>query len=215
MITKWEELNFFQNNIDKEIKSQIDPTKAISPPPEQIFRAFELTPFEKTKVVIIGQDPYPQYGYANGLAFSVNKGITIPPSLNNIFDCIQKDYPGLSRPKHGDLTSWARQGVLLINSVLTVEVGKPTSHAKLGWQALVEEVCEELSSANPYAVFILMGAYARKFVEFINPLSPTVIVGHPSPLNTYTDFIGSNAFRKVNNFLGQTGQTPINWALPD
>jgi uracil-DNA glycosylase len=185
----------------------------IYPEPQNIFRAFNETPFDKVRVVILGQDPYHGPMQANGLCFSVNKGITLPPSLVNIFKELESDL-GIPRPSTGDLLPWAQQGVLLLNSILTVEVGKPGSHRMLQWEKFTDRAISELSSRRKKIVFLLWGAYAMSKIPLIDQKKHRVISGpHPSPLSAYKGFFGSKPFSKVNQELQDMGVKPIDWKL--
>lgn len=196
--------------------------KTIYPAQENIFKALILTPPESVKVVIVGQDPYYNPGQANGLAFSVNKGVSLPPSLKNIFKELNSDLGGTT-PSSGDLTIWAKQGVLLLNTILTVEEGKPNSHSKRGWQAFVREVLKICVELPQPIVFILWGAQARAFIEplFLSGNTSKLLLysSHPSPLGArkasaaVPAFIGSCPFSKTNNWLANRGIKPVNWML--
>ena len=188
--------------------------KVIYPPNSLIFNALNITPLPQVKVVIIGQDPYHGPNQAHGLSFSVQRGIAVPPSLRNIFHELQTD---LSIPvsKHGDLTTWAEQGVLLLNSVLTVEAGQPTSHQKRGWEEFTNHVIDVLNEQRENIVFILWGAYAQRKGQRIDPNKHLVLkAAHPSPLAANRGgFFGCKVFSKTNNYLKQHGIEPINWQL--
>ncbi len=185
----------------------------IYPPKNVAFKALHLTPFEKTKVVILGQDPYHGEGQANGLAFSVNKGIKLPPSLRNIFKELQSDL-GYPIPSSGDLTAWAKQGVLLLNSVLTVKKDSPASHRNLGWQLYTDSVISQLSSKKENLVFILWGKYAQEKVSLIDESKHMVIQSpHPSPFSANRGFFGSKPFSKTNTYLKSKGISEIDWRL--
>jgi uracil-DNA glycosylase len=188
--------------------------KVIYPPNSLIFNALNITPLPQVKVVIIGQDPYHGPNQAHGLSFSVQRGIAVPPSLRNIFHELQTD---LSIPvsKHGDLTTWAEQGVLLLNSVLTVEAGQPTSHQKRGWEDFTNHVIDVLNEQCENIVFILWGAYAQRKGQRIDQNKHLVLkAAHPSPLAANRGgFFGCKAFSKTNNYLKQNGIEPINWQL--
>ena len=188
--------------------------KVIYPPNSLIFNALNITPLPQVKVVIIGQDPYHGPNQAHGLSFSVQRGIAVPPSLRNIFHELQTD---LSIPvsKHGDLTTWAEQGVLLLNSVLTVEAGQPTSHQKRGWEDFTNHVIDVLNEQRENIVFILWGAYAQRKGQRIDPNKHLVLkAAHPSPLAANRGgFFGCKVFSKTNNYLKQHGIEPINWQL--
>lgn len=188
--------------------------KIIYPPSKQIFSALNTTPLADVKVVILGQDPYHGPNQANGLSFSVQKGIALPPSLRNIFHELHTDL-GIPAPRHGDLTKWAKQGVLLLNSVLTVEAGQPTSHQKQGWEAFTDEVIDVLNEQREHVVFILWGAYAQRKGQRINRDRHLVLTAaHPSPLAANRGgFFGCKVFSKTNQYLKQHGIEPIDWQL--
>jgi len=189
-------------------------TKAvIYPPQDDILRAFDLCDFRKVKVVILGQDPYHGFGQAHGLAFSVNKGIKMPPSLVNIFKEIQRDRE-YNLPNHGDLSAWAKQGVLLLNSILTVEESKPLSHQNMGWQTFTQKCIQWLNVYADGLVFMLWGSSAQKLAVEINTEKHQIFsTSHPSPLSVYRGFSGCGHFSKVNEFLVSKGKDPINWQL--
>lgn len=188
--------------------------KIIYPPSKQIFNALNTTPLADVKVVILGQDPYHGPNQANGLSFSVQKGIALPPSLRNIFHELHTDL-GIPAPRHGDLTKWAKQGVLLLNSVLTVEAGQPTSHQKQGWEVFTDEVIDVLNEQRQHIVFILWGAYAQRKGQRINRDKHLVLTAaHPSPLAANRGgFFGCKVFSKTNQYLKQHGIEPIDWQL--
>ncbi len=190
----------------REGKVQIFPKK------KEVFRAFDVCPFEKVKVVILGQDPYPTKGYANGLSFSVNDNIyPFPKSLNNIFKEIHNDI-GISFPENGDLTRWAEQGVLLLNTVLTVEEGSPDSHKGIGWEKFTNGVIELLSDQKQELVFMLWGAKATAKTSLINEDKHMVLSSvHPSPLSAYRGFFGCKHFSKANDYLNENNLSVINW----
>ena len=186
-------------------------TKQIFPPGRQIFAAFNATPFNEVKVVILGQDPYHDVGQANGLCFSVNDGIQFPPSLRNIFQEIHNDI-GSPIPQSGDLTRWAKQGVLLLNATLTVEAHKAASHQRQGWEHFTDEVISHLSNHRQNLVFILWGSYAISKRSLIDPDKHLILTSvHPSPLSAYRGFFGNKHFSKANNYLVEHGKTPITW----
>jgi len=186
--------------------------KRIYPPGSQIFRAFELTPVEAVKVVIIGQDPYHQPGQAMGLSFSVPDGIPMPPSLRNIFQEISDDL-GVQMSGRTNLEPWARQGVLLLNSVLTVEAGRPTSHSRIGWTPFTDAVISYLSAHKKGIVFLLWGRYAQEKAALIDASQHHILMAaHPSPLARGA-FFGCKHFSKTNQLLQQEGLTPIDWQL--
>lgn len=183
----------------------------IYPPGSKIFNAFERCTCEKVEVVIIGQDPYHGAGQANGLAFSVNDGITLPPSLRNIFKEIKNDL-GKEPRKNGSLESWADQGVLLLNATLTVRAGSPGSHQKKGWEEFTDAVIRKLCESRENLVIILWGAYAQKKGSFIDEKRHLVIKSaHPSPFSADRGFFGSKPFSKTNEYLIKQGKKPIDW----
>ena len=187
--------------------------KVIYPHQNLIFNAFEQCLFEEIKVVIIGQDPYHGTGQANGLAFSVNVGQKIPPSLRNIYKEL-KDDVGFEIPTHGDLTAWAKQGVLLLNSVMTVEEGKPGSHQNKGWETFTDTVINKISGENNGIIFLLWGNYAKSKMELIDASKHYVLTAaHPSPLSAYQGFFHCKHFSKTNEYLLQQGKKPISWQL--
>jgi uracil-DNA glycosylase len=186
--------------------------KVIYPPGPLIFNAFNKTPFESVKVVIIGQDPYFNPGEAMGLCFSVPKGIRIPPSLVNIFKEIKAEL-GIDPPKHGDLTHWAEQGVLLLNAILTVESGQPASHQKIGWQTFTDAVIQCISEQKEGVVFLLWGNFARSKKGLIDTSKHTVLeAAHPSPL-ARNAFQGCGHFARTNELLQQQGKPAIDWQI--
>ncbi|MGZ3712088.1 MAG: uracil-DNA glycosylase, partial [Bdellovibrionota bacterium] len=187
--------------------------KEIFPPAADIFNAFNLTPLSKVKVVILGQDPYHGPGQAHGLAFSVRKGVRPPPSLKNIFKELAADL-GLPIPQTGDLTSWAKQGVLLLNTVLTVEKGQAASHRNKGWERFTDEVIRILSAQEHPIVFLLWGSFAHKKAEMIRtPPHKVLKAPHPSPLSAHTGYFGSHPFSQTNKILAANGAKEIDWRL--
>ena len=188
--------------------------KVIYPPNHLIFNALNTTPLDRVKVVIIGQDPYHGPNQAHGLSFSVQKGVALPPSLRNIFHELHTDL-GVPVSRHGDLTKWAEQGVLLLNSVLTVEAGQPTSHQKQGWEDFTDHVIDVLNEQREHIVFILWGAYAQRKGQRIDQEKHLVLkAAHPSPLAANRGgFFGCKVFSKSNNYLKQHGIEPIDWQL--
>jgi len=185
--------------------------KKIFPKGAEIFSAFNLTPFDQVKVVIIGQDPYHQINQAHGLCFSVKPGIQIPPSLQNIYKELETDL-NIHPPSHGCLESWAKQGVLLLNALLTVEESKAGSHQGKGWEMFTDKVIDILNQEKEHLVFILWGGYAQKKGERINLKKHYVIKSaHPSPLSVYRGFFGSRPFSKTNAYLRAHGVAEINW----
>lgn len=181
------------------------------PPAGQIFRAFDLCPFDKVRVVIIGQDPYHDFNQAHGLCFSVQEGVPVPPSLVNIYKEIQRDL-GKPIPTSGNLTHWAEQGVLLLNATLTVEAHRAGSHQGKGWEELTDAAIQALNSKRSNIVFMLWGSYAQRKGQFIDRRRHLVLTAvHPSPLSAYRGFIGCGHFSQANAYLKQHGQAPINW----
>lgn len=188
-------------------------TKTIYPPYEEIFNAFKLTPLGNVKVVILGQDPYHEKGQAHGLAFSTPEGRPIPRSLKNIFKEINDEY-GYPIPESGCLEKWACQGVFLLNTVLTVEQGNANSHSKCGWQTFTDNVIKILNSQTQPIVFLLWGKQAEKKKELItNPNHLVLITSHPSPFSARRGFLGSNHFKRANEFLSRNGVDEIDWKL--
>ena len=187
--------------------------KTIFPPKDQIFNALKLTSYEDVKVVIVGQDPYHGVGEAHGLSFSVQKGQKVPPSLKNIYKELEADL-GILPKDHGDLTNWAKQGVLLLNAVLTVEKDKPASHRKLGWERLTDYIIKALNNREDPIVFILWGNFAKEKKEFItNPKHLIITSPHPSPFSANSGFFGSKPFSKTNEFLKANNKKTIDWSL--
>jgi len=188
--------------------------KVIYPPNHLIFNALNTTPLDRVKVVIIGQDPYHGPNQAHGLSFSVQKGVALPPSLRNIFHELHNDL-GVKIPKHGDLTHWAEQGVLLLNAVLTVEAAQPTSHQKRGWEEFTDHLIDVLNEQREHIVFILWGAYAQRKGQRIDQNKHLILkAAHPSPLSANRGgFFGCKVFSKTNNYLKQHGIEPIDWQL--
>jgi uracil-DNA glycosylase len=189
--------------------------KQIFPASEEWFRALELTPLEKVRVVILGQDPYHGPGQAHGLCFSVQPGVRPPPSLVNIYKELQTDL-GISRPHHGFLEHWATQGVLLLNSVLTVEMTKAASHRGKGWEKFTDAVIRLVNAKADPVVFMLWGNYAQKKADFVDSARHLVLkAAHPSPLSAHNGFLGCRHFSQCNAFLEGKGLAPIDWALPE
>ena len=176
-----------------------------------IFNAFDSTPFDQVKVVILGQDPYHNDGQAHGLSFSVNDGIQLPPSLINIYKEINRDLH-IPIPYSGNLERWSKQGVLLLNATLTVEAHKAGSHQNRGWEAFTDAAIHKLADQRENLVFLLWGAYAQKKASFINPNKHLILTSpHPSPLSAHRGFLGNGHFSKTNEYLSQHGKAPINW----
>jgi len=188
-------------------------THTVYPNMYDIFNALKYTAYRDVKVVILGQDPYHGPGQAHGLCFSVKQGVEPPPSLKNIFSELEKDV-GIPTPKHGELTCWARQGVLLLNTVLTVREHQPNSHKGHGWEAFTDRVIELLDQKQTPIVFLLWGANARNKAKIVtNPIHIKLEAPHPSPLSAYNGFFGCRHFSKTNDWLVRTGQTPIDWRV--
>ncbi|WP_057832525.1 uracil-DNA glycosylase [Colwellia sp. TT2012] len=205
---------YFQNLVT-EIAKQRTAEMAIYPAEKDVFNAFKYVDLADVKVVILGQDPYHGKDQAHGLAFSVPVGIKVPPSLVNIYKELSTDIKGFTTPTHGCLTHWAKQGVLLLNTVLTVQQANAHSHAKLGWESFTQQVIEELNNHNKGCVFILWGAHAHKKGKNINQEKHLVLAGpHPSPLSAYRGFYGCQHFSKTNVWLTHRKVSAINWQLP-
>lgn len=196
------------------LKTEIGKNKVIFPRGSEYFAALNFTDFDQVRVVILGQDPYHGPGQAHGLCFSVKPGVDAPPSLKNIFKEMKTDL-GIDQPGHGYLEHWARQGVLLLNSVLTVEQGLAGSHAGRGWEKFTDAVIAALNEKREHVVFVLWGSYAQKKGQFIDRRRHCVIATpHPSPLSASRGFLGSRPFSKINRYLEEHGQAPIDWRLP-
>lgn len=216
-------LNQLADEFDKEyfqklkefLQNELKSGKTLYPPNKQIFAALDACPFDKVKVVIIGQDPYHGPNQANGLCFSVNRQIPNPPSLVNIFKELQKEY-GYQYP-HGDLSSWAEQGVLLLNATLTVEAHKAGSHQNKGWETFTDKIIEKLNDNHEHIVFLLWGGYARKKGKHIDRKKHLVLeTGHPSPLSANRGlWFGNQHFTKCNSYLEANNISPIDWSLKD
>ena len=186
-------------------------TRQIFPPAKLIFNAFDLCPFDRVKVVIIGQDPYHGIGQAHGLSFSVNEGVEIPPSLRNIYKEIRADL-GIEPLPHGNLERWARQGVLLLNATLTVRANMAGSHQKHGWEQFTDTAIRTLAAQREHIVFMLWGNYAQQKAQFIDPAKHLILRSvHPSPLSASRGWFGSKHFSQANNYLIQNGLEPIDW----
>lgn len=193
------------------VRNEYKGATPIYPPARLIFNAFDHCPFNDVKVVILGQDPYHGAGQANGLCFSVNKGVPFPPSLNNIFKEIESD-TGTPVPQDGDLTRWSDQGVLLLNATLTVRASQAGSHQKRGWEEFTDAAIRELATKRDNIVFILWGSYAQKKGAFIDRSRHLVLTSpHPSPLSAYQGFFGNHHFSKANEYLKEHGKETIIW----
>lgn len=205
------ETEYFKNlikKVDEEYKKY-----TVYPPHKDIFRAFKITKYEDIKVVIIGQDPYHEKGQANGLAFSVNRGVKLPPSLRNIYREIENEY-GCEMSKDGDLTSWAMQGVLLLNATLTVRDGLANSNKNIGWQKFTDKVIEKINENNNPIVFLLWGRFAQEKTKYITNKNHFILTApHPSPLSVHRGFFGCGHFKKANEILKSFGITEIDWKI--
>lgn len=206
----------FEKDYFGELKNYLTREKQshqVYPPGQRIFAAFDITPFDKVKVVIIGQDPYHGPGQANGLSFSVSPGIRQPPSLKNIFKELNNDL-GTPIPDHGDLEKWAAEGVLMLNAVLTVRHKQPGSHRGQGWENFTDSVISTLSAEKKGLVFILWGSFARSKKALIDTEKHHIIEStHPSPFSAHNGFFGSRPFSRTNELLKQQGKEPIDWSL--
>jgi uracil-DNA glycosylase len=201
------------SEIPRHIKTEKSQGKTIYPAGSQIFNAFNTTPFEKVKVVILGQDPYHGARQAHGLCFSVQKGTPPPPSLVNIFKELQDDI-GISVPSHGDLTHWAEQGVFLLNASLTVRAGEPMSHARIGWANFTDAVIKTISEKKGHVVFMLWGKFAQEKRTLIDETKHLILRSvHPSPLSAHAGFFGCKHFSKANEWLMKHGLDPIDWSI--
>jgi len=208
----------FEKKYMKDLKAFLLQEKeegfTVYPKGTDIFNAFNITPFDKVKVVILGQDPYHGDGQAHGLSFSVKKGITVPPSLKNIYKELETDIEGFKTPSHGHLTEWAEEGVLLLNATLTVRARQPGSHQGKGWEAFTDQAISQLSDQKTGLVFLLWGKFAQNKSILIDESKHTVIKSaHPSPFSAYTGFFGSKPFSKTNAALIAQGKKPVNWQI--
>lgn len=208
----------FQKDYFKTLKlklqHELTSGKKIFPEAKNIFAAFNHTPFPQVKVVILGQDPYHGIGQAQGLSFSVPKGVPLPPSLQNIFKEIKNEGYYNKLPLNGDLTAWAQQGVLLLNAILTVQAGMPASHSTIGWENFTDTVIQKISDNLNGVVFLLWGKFAQKKIKLIDIQKHYVLqAAHPSPFSAHNGFLGSKHFSKTNALLLQQGKLPINWEL--
>ena len=214
----WSDLPFFLNGSAEAVAAAIDDRIAagaqVLPPPQDTFNAFRLTPLDRVKVVILGQDPYPTPGDAHGLAFSYRGARRLPASLRVILSEMAVE-TGAPMPRTGDLTPWARQGVLLLNTALTVEAGRAGAHLKAGWSDLADQAIQAVSERRPAAVFLLWGAPARRRADLVDRSRHLVLEsGHPSPLNRLNDFRGTRPFSRANTWLIEKGIEPVDWSLP-
>lgn len=204
----------YMQSLKSFLRAEKNAKKVIYPKGSEIFAALNITPIEQVKVVILGQDPYHGPNQAHGLCFSVKPGVAPPPSLLNIYKELESDV-GFERPSHGYLSSWAEQGVLLLNSVLTVEQSQAGSHQGKGWETFTDEVIKSLNAREKPMVFMLWGGYARKKGQVIDKRKHLVLEApHPSPLSAHRGFLGCKHFSKANAFLQKMGEEKINWQLP-
>ena len=205
----------YMAELKRFLRGEREAGKRIFPAGANWFRALDLTPLDRVKVVILGQDPYHGPGQAHGLCFSVPDGVRPPPSLVNIYKELHSDL-GIAPPGHGFLEHWARQGVLLLNSVLTVEMGLAASHRDRGWERFTDAVIRLVNAKSEPVVFMLWGSYAQKKAGFVDGSRHLVLKApHPSPLSAHSGFLGCRHFSKANSFLESRGLTPIDWALPE
>lgn len=189
--------------------------KTIYPPPDEVFAALETTPYERVRVLLLGQDPYHRPGQAHGLSFSVRPGVPPPPSLVNLFKELESDL-GCRRPNNGYLVPWAEQGVLLLNAVLTVEEGRPNSHQGKGWETFTDTVLRAVAAKPDPVVFVFWGGYARRKVPLVDTARHVIVESaHPSPLSARSGFFGSRPFSRINAHLRAAGRPKIDWQLPD
>ena len=201
------------SNIVNHLKAERQLNKPIYPPGQMIFNAFNSTPFDKVKVLILGQDPYHGPGQAHGLCFSVQKGVPPPPSLVNIFKELHTDI-GMTRPSSGDLSKWAAEGVFLLNASLTVRAAEPMSHAKIGWAQFTDAVIKTIAEEKQHVVFLLWGKFAQEKAAFIDDSRHLILkAAHPSPLSAHNGFFGCRHFSKTNEYLMQQGSDAIDWKL--
>ena len=204
----------YMKNLLSFLESEKSADRTLYPETKNIFKAFEHTPFGKVKVVILGQDPYHGRNQAHGLAFSVQKGVPLPPSLQNIFKELTAEFKDMNYPTHGDLSHWANQGVLLLNASLTVEANKPGSHQKQGWEIFTDKVIQTLSEKRSGIIFLLWGKYAQAKAGLIDQSKHHILTAaHPSPFSAYRGFLGNGHFRKVNEILEREGKNGIDWQV--
>ena len=204
----------YMAQLKQKLVDSIQRNQIIYPAGNEFFAALNLCPFKDVKVVIIGQDPYHGPNQAHGLCFSVRPGVPVPPSLVNIYKELNSDL-GIEPPKHGYLKSWAEQGVLLLNSVLSVEHGRAGSHAGIGWEQFTDAIVHRLNEEREGLVFVLWGSYAQKKASFVDRSRHFVLTSpHPSPLSAYRGFFGTKPFSKINQYLESKQQRPIDWSLP-
>lgn len=204
---------YFQH-ILSHVKQRREQGVVVYPPQEDVFNAFKLTPLDQLKVVILGQDPYHGEGQAHGLCFSVRPGVKTPPSLVNMYKELAQDIEGFQIPAHGFLQPWAEQGVLLLNTVLTVEQGQAHSHAKIGWETFTDKVIQVISDHCEQVIFLLWGSHAQRKGSVIDIRKHQILSApHPSPLSAHRGFLGCGHFSKTNQILQQNGKQPINWQV--
>lgn len=204
----------YMKHLKAFLKNEKEQGHLIYPPGGLIFNALNHTPFDKVKVVILGQDPYHGPNQAHGLSFSVQEGITPPPSLKNIFKELKEDIPDFEIPAHGDLTKWTDQGVLLLNATLTVQAGEPGSHQNKGWEMFTDVIIRMLSSKRAGIIFLLWGRFAQSKRQLIDVSKHHVFAAaHPSPFSAHNGFFGCGHFSKTNALLVQSGKTPIDWQI--
>ena len=204
---------YFQNILAR-VQAERDAGLTIFPPTADVFNAFKLTEFADVRVVILGQDPYHNVGQAHGLAFSVREGVQIPPSLVNIYKELADDIAGFHTPKHGCLNHWAQQGVLLLNTVLTVRAHQAHSHAQFGWETFTDRVISQINAHRQNVVFMLWGSHAQKKGAMIDRTKHLVLTApHPSPLSAYRGFFGCKHFSQANDYLKQFNYQPIDWQI--
>jgi uracil-DNA glycosylase len=215
-------LNILHDEFEKDymlklrqfLKEEKEAGHKVYPKGADIFNAFNHTPFTNLKAVILGQDPYHGANQAIGLSFAVQKGVTVPPSLKNIYKELATDIPGFTIPAHGDLTPWADQGVLLLNATLTVQAGKPGSHQKKGWEIFTDTVIRKISEEKEGIVFLLWGKFAQAKAELIDAGKHHILkAAHPSPYSADNGFFGCHHFSKANDILTKEGKTPIDWQI--
>ena len=205
----------YMTDLKRFLLSQKQQGKRIFPKGNEWFRALDLTPLDEVRVVILGQDPYHGPGQAHGLCFSVKPDVQLPPSLGNIFKELQSDL-GLRPARNGFLEPWAKQGVLLLNSVLTVEMGRAASHRERGWERFTDAIIRQVNAKTEPVVFMLWGSYAQKKAAFVESSRHLVLkAAHPSPLSAHSGFFGCRHFSKANSFLQSRGYAPIDWTLPE
>ncbi|MDF3076629.1 MAG: Uracil-DNA glycosylase [Sphingobacteriaceae bacterium] len=204
----------YMKSVKAFLKKEKEDGHTVYPPANLVFNAFNHTPFEKVKAVIIGQDPYHGKGQAHGLSFSVQKGVGIPPSLRSIYKELQNDIPEFKYPTHGELTKWADQGVLLLNATLTVRAGEPGSHQKKGWEVFTDHAIQQLSEKRNGIVFLLWGKFAQSKAELIDSTKHHILkAAHPSPYSADHGFFGCRHFSKTNQILKKNGEKEIDWQI--